>query len=255
MEISLNRTPVAFLGDLQGSLDSLVRILPLLQGRLKVFLGDTCDRGPESLACIRIVRNLCMSGQAMCVMGNHEYKLIRFLQGQRQTPSDPETIRQLRTCSQEELDGILNWLQSLPGCIITENWIAVHGAFRKGLSGGKARSLYLYGETTGKNDADGYPERIYNWRDEWLADPSNKQSIFHGHACLMSNRVACHTNEDGSVVVVNCDTGACHGYPLTAVLYPELQILQVEGQKQRKVDNDSEIGRRLPDGLPNGTPG
>src|SRR5205823_1090389 len=50
-------------------------------GRKAVFLGDLGDRGPRILATFRIVRSMVESGDALCVPGNHDMKLLRKLRG------------------------------------------------------------------------------------------------------------------------------------------------------------------------------
>jgi hypothetical protein len=48
-------------------------------GRQAVFLGDLIDRGPEQMAVVDIVRGMVDSGQARCVMGNHELNAIGWV--------------------------------------------------------------------------------------------------------------------------------------------------------------------------------
>lgn len=70
----------AFIGDVHGWRDRLEQLLARLDpAEDLVFLGDLIDRGPESAAVIALVRRLCDSGRARCVMGNHEYALVRGL--------------------------------------------------------------------------------------------------------------------------------------------------------------------------------
>ena len=52
-------------------------------GRKAVFLGDLVDRGPQVLDSVRIVRNMVKTGNAECVAGNHDVKLLRWLRGKQ----------------------------------------------------------------------------------------------------------------------------------------------------------------------------
>jgi hypothetical protein len=45
-------------------------------GRKAVFVGDLIDRGPDQLEVLNIVRRMVDAGQAMVVMGNHEFNAI-----------------------------------------------------------------------------------------------------------------------------------------------------------------------------------
>ncbi len=67
-----------FVGDVHGWLDRLEDLLPRIDGDL-LFLGDLIDRGPESAGVVARVRGLCDAGRARCLLGNHEFALIRGL--------------------------------------------------------------------------------------------------------------------------------------------------------------------------------
>lgn len=70
--------PVAFIGDVHGWADRLERVLDQIDGT-PVFLGDLIDRGPEAHLVIDRVRGLVEGGWAACVLGNHEFALVRGL--------------------------------------------------------------------------------------------------------------------------------------------------------------------------------
>lgn len=78
--------PLDIVGDIHGELDALRDLLRHLgyaasgehpQGRRLVFVGDLCDRGPDSPGVIALVRQLVTQGHAQCVLGNHEINLLR----------------------------------------------------------------------------------------------------------------------------------------------------------------------------------
>ena len=78
--------PLDIVGDVHGELEALHALLNRLgyrpdgshpdQRRL-VFVGDLCDRGPDSPGVIRYVAGLVAAGRAQCVLGNHELNLLR----------------------------------------------------------------------------------------------------------------------------------------------------------------------------------
>jgi Calcineurin-like phosphoesterase len=70
--------PVTFIGDVHGWSLRLDRILDQVTGDL-VFMGDLLDRGPDAPGVLRRVKKLCDDGRARCLMGNHEYTLLRSL--------------------------------------------------------------------------------------------------------------------------------------------------------------------------------
>ena len=78
--------PIDLIGDVHGELDALTSLLGKLgydrygehpRHRRLVFVGDLCDRGPDSPAVVRLVRAFVERGVAQCVAGNHELSLLR----------------------------------------------------------------------------------------------------------------------------------------------------------------------------------
>ncbi len=73
------------IGDIHGEIDALRVLLDHLgyvngehpQGRRLVFVGDLCDRGPDSVAVIELVADLVERGLAQCIAGNHEMNVLR----------------------------------------------------------------------------------------------------------------------------------------------------------------------------------
>lgn len=78
--------PLDVVGDIHGEIEALVDLLGVLgydaygrhpAGRRLVFIGDLCDRGPDSPAVLDFVRALVDDELAQCVLGNHELNLLR----------------------------------------------------------------------------------------------------------------------------------------------------------------------------------
>jgi hypothetical protein len=78
--------PLDIVGDVHGELDALNALLGHLgydiagghpDGRTLVFVGDLCDRGPDSPGVFDRVRALVEAGRAVATLGNHELNLLR----------------------------------------------------------------------------------------------------------------------------------------------------------------------------------
>jgi len=77
--------PLDIVGDVHGEIRALDDLMEVLgydagvhpDGRRLVFLGDLCDRGPDSPAVIERVQDLVERDLAQCVLGNHELNLLR----------------------------------------------------------------------------------------------------------------------------------------------------------------------------------
>lgn len=83
---SLPAGPLDIVGDIHGEFDALVNLMALLgydaegrhpDGRTLVFVGDFCDRGPNSPAVLELAQKLVQAGRAVAVLGNHEINLLR----------------------------------------------------------------------------------------------------------------------------------------------------------------------------------
>lgn len=77
--------PVDIIGDVHGEIAALTSLLAHLgygaegdhpQDRRLVFVGDLCDRGPDSPAVLDLVIQRVRAGFAQCVLGNHELNVL-----------------------------------------------------------------------------------------------------------------------------------------------------------------------------------
>src|SRR3990167_2978740 len=88
------------IGDIHGCAKTLARLLETLGYRLQagvwrhpqrmaIFLGDLVDRGPRIREALHLVRDMVVAGQALCIMGNHEFNALGW-----STPAAPGSGRQ-----------------------------------------------------------------------------------------------------------------------------------------------------------------
>ena len=194
-------------------------------GRTLVFLGDLVDRGPDSPGCLRLAMGAVRSGTALCIPGNHETKLLRKLRGRdvRLTHGLAETLEQLEPLSEEFKADVIHFIDGLVSHYVLDdgNLVVAHAGLKADLQGrasARVREFALYGETTGETDAFGLPVR-YNW----AADYRGKAIVVYGHTPVPEadwlNRTMC------------IDTGCVYGGKLSALRYPEKELVQVEAKK------------------------
>ncbi|MCU1761506.1 metallophosphoesterase [Pseudomonas sp. 14P_8.1_Bac3] len=88
------------IGDVHGCALTLEHLLDQLgyhkQGgvwrhasRMAVFVGDIIDRGPRIREALHIVHDMVEAGQALCIMGNHEFNALGW-----STPAPPGSGKQ-----------------------------------------------------------------------------------------------------------------------------------------------------------------
>src|ERR1700750_1777149 len=89
----------------------------------------------------------------------------------------------------------------------------------QGRGSGKVRDFALYGETTGETDEFGLPVR-YNW----AAAYRGRAAVVYGHTPVPEPEWLNNT--------ICIDTGCVFGGKLTALRYPEKELVSVEAAKE-----------------------
>ena len=195
------------------------------EGRKAVFLGDLVDRGPRILDTVRLVRNMVAAGSAICVPGNHDMKLMRKLRGRNvqltyglaESVAEIEAVpEELRTTLQDE---VREFLYSLVSHYVLDDGklVVAHAGMKTEMQGrgsGKVREFALYGETTGETDEFGLPVRL-----NWAAEYRGAASVVYGHTPVPEPEWLNRT--------VNIDTGCVFGGNLTALRWPERELVSV----------------------------
>ncbi|MBX9602082.1 MAG: polynucleotide kinase-phosphatase [Bryobacteraceae bacterium] len=195
-------------------------------GRKAVFVGDLVDRGPAVLDTVRIVRNMIQAGQAFCVAGNHDVKLVRWLRGKQVQVRHglEQSIAELETLPAADRARVASFLDGLISHYVLDGGrlVVAHAGLREEMHGrgsGAVREFCLFGETTGETDEFGLPIR-YNWAAEYRG----KAKVVYGHTPVPEPEWLNNT--------VNIDTGAVFGGKLTALRYPELEFISVVAERE-----------------------
>jgi protein phosphatase len=236
--------PFDIVGDVHGCLDELLELLAELDymatqdaghrhgwrvspppGRKLVFVGDLVDRGPDSAGVLRLVMSAVADGVALAAPGNHDVKLLRALTGQRVTVRHglQQTLDQLAPQPETFLQAVAQFLDELPSHYVFDSGkLAVaHAGIRadmQGRSDKRIREFCLYGETTGETDELGLPVRL-----DWAADYRGQAMVAHGHIAVTEARWVNGT--------IDLDTGCVFGGALTALRYPELELVSVPAHR------------------------
>ncbi len=229
--------PFDIIGDVHGCLEELLRLMASLgyqvernekqflvappDGRKVVFVGDLVDRGPATPDVLRLAMTMVEKGQAFCVPGNHDVKLARALKGRNVQIAHglAQSLEQLERESEEFRTNAAKFLDGLVSHYIFDDGklVVAHAGLKESMQGrgsGKVREFALYGETTGETDDFGLPVR-YNWASDYRGDAQ----VVYGHTPVPEPVWLNNT--------VNIDTGCVFGGKLTALRYPEREIVSV----------------------------
>jgi protein phosphatase len=195
------------------------------QGRRAVFVGDLVDRGPDSPGVLRLVMGMVAGGNALCVPGNHENKLVKALRGRNVTISHglETTLAQLQAEDESFRKQVEEFCYGLVSHYVLDggNLVVAHAGLKESLQGrssGRVRDFALYGETTGETDEFGLPVR-YPWAKEYRG----RAMVLYGHTPVPEpewiNNTLC------------LDTGCVFGGRLTALRYPERELVSVPAER------------------------
>jgi protein phosphatase len=193
--------------------------------RRAVFVGDLVDRGPDTPGVLRLVMGMVAEGDALCVPGNHENKLLRALRGRnvQATHGLAETLAQLSGESAQFRAEVVKFLDGLISHYVLDGGklVVSHAGIierYQGRASGRVREFCLYGQTTGETDEYGLPVR-YPWAEEYRG----KAMVLYGHTPVpvpeWINNTLC------------LDTGCVFGGRLTALRYPERELVSVAAEK------------------------
>ncbi|GAA2755574.1 polynucleotide kinase-phosphatase [Actinopolymorpha rutila] len=196
------------------------------EGRQAVFVGDLVDRGPDTPGVLRLVMGMVASGNALCVSGNHEAKLVRALRGAKVTVSHglAESLSQLESEPEEFRAQAYRFMDGLISHYVLDDGklVVAHAGLKEsyhGRSSGRVRSFALYGDTTGETDEYGLPVR-YPWAQEYRG----QAIVVYGHTPVPKAEWINNT--------ICLDTGVVFGGALTALRYPERGIVSVPAEQQ-----------------------
>ncbi|MFI6897068.1 polynucleotide kinase-phosphatase [Streptomyces sp. NPDC050256] len=228
--------PFDIIGDIHGCSSELETLLGKLgyvdgahpEGRTAVFVGDLVDRGPDSPGVLRRVMSMVSDGNALCVPGNHENKLGRYLKGRKvqQTHGLAETIEQLEredTRDPEFRGRVREFIDGLVSHYVLDDGklVVCHAGLPEkyhGRTSGRVRSHALYGDTTGETDEFGLPVRY-----PWAEDYRGRATVVYGHTPVPTTSWINNT--------ICLDTGAVFGGKMTALRWPERELVDVPAEQ------------------------
>lgn len=205
----MRRTVVV--GDIHGCFDELLELLEKVELRaadLLVSVGDLVDRGPAPGDVVRFFRG---RPNSVVVMGNHERKHVRGIFSYAQEI----TRLQLGDDYAETVD----WMRTLPYHFENEHVRVVHAAMLSGVPLAEQKEEILCGTTSGERELTAlFPDT--SWHERYT---DTKPVVFGHHVTGPEPMV-----RDGRIF--GLDTGACHGWNLTALSIPGFTVHSVKAR-------------------------
>lgn len=213
---SLPAGPLDIVGDIHGEFDALLQLMAHLgydsegrhpDGRTLVFVGDFCDRGPNSPAVLELAQKLVRSGRAVAVLGNHEINLLRedakdgsgwFFD--TRMARDHDKYAPFNRPTQQQRHDIVAFLSSLPIGLERPDLRVIHAAWQgeqieaaRRLPLGSVRAEYDRWEQAAVQQAreTALAERMERELDAWehgLENSLHQPPFLHAHAEHEANK-------------------------------------------------------------------
>ena len=224
-------------GDVHGCSDELHSLLEVLgyrifgqdnahppERRQLILAGDMVNRGPDTPAVLQLAINMVSSGAALCVMGNHDHKLLSYWKGESKAGEElTESLAQFQGKPEAFRRQAMDFLQSLPAYLKLDDnkLIVAHAGLKESLqkeNGSRAKEFAIQGELTNEVDANG--KRL---RYKWAVDYRGEAVVVYGHTPVREPTWLNRT--------INIDTGCVYGGKLTALRYPEMTLVSVNAAR------------------------
>ncbi|GAB5519744.1 MAG: polynucleotide kinase-phosphatase [Rhodothermales bacterium] len=199
------------------------------EGRTAVFVGDLVDRGPRNVDVYRTVRRMEEAETALCVPGNHDVKLMRALKGRKVKVAHglEVTLAEIEALPEDEREPLkremANFIDRMVSHFVLDDGklVVAHAGLKEkyqGRASRRVRDFALYGETTGEIDEFGLPVR-HNWAAEYRGEAM----VVYGHTPVPDAEWLNNT--------IDIDTGCVFGGKLTALRYPERELVSVPAER------------------------
>ena len=188
------------IGDIHGCAEELELLLSKLgyqevdgvythaAGRKVIFLGDFIDRGPGIARVLEIVKKMWEAGQALSVMGNHEYNAVAYAtkdtrSGQylrehsdKNRNQHAETLQAFEGRT-DEWQQYINWFKKLPLCLQVDGLNIIHACWDQ-------RLISLHGKKT----LDDH-EFLLNSAEEGRAEYGAVETLLKGKETLIGEGI------------------------------------------------------------------
>jgi protein phosphatase len=234
--------PFDIIGDVHGCADELEELLRRLGYQLRrtadarysvthterrrvVFVGDLVDRGPRVGDCLRIAMDMVDANMAFSVIGNHEAKVERWLDGRNVQIKHgiAATTTDITASGDAFRTRVKRFIAARPSHLLFDGGrlVVAHAGIKaemQGIDDGATRAFCLYGDTTGESDELGLPVRL-----DWAASYTGAALVVYGHTPVAS--------ADWRNNTICIDTGCVFGYALTALRYPERELVSVPARR------------------------
>ena len=233
MRVGFERT--IFIGDIHGCYDELMELLKKVsfdpQSDRLISLGDLMHKGDKSAEVIRFF----MDNGYEAIMGNHDYYFMQLLQKDRDPTDEYRKIKKALGMKRRDL---LKWFKRRPKYVESDEFIAVHAGVNPWNNFMDEQDIETLYYTRVYNPVTREAFRSRNGQEEANSLVSWYR-LLHKHSYGGKKIVFGHWAKKKLVQMGNVyglDTGCCYGGRLSALVYPSMEIVQVESRQPKQFD-------------------
>jgi hypothetical protein len=226
------------IGDVHGCGSELNQLIESYKtNHIIILVGDMFDRGLEGL----LVWSLIKEHNMICIRGNHEEKMLKYLKGERQDVPAHYHYFLNNFSKKYKISDLVEFLESLPLIYkIDENHIVAHGGVLTTMPLEEDLSANVYG----KHKLNKYSQKFES-NERWSDHYKEEVVVYYGH--IARNNVVTGKSYSNKINSYCLDTAACHGGNLTAIEHSTKNIYQVKSRdyftefKNMKINIDRTI--------------
>ena len=193
-------------------------------GRTVVLLGDLADRGPDTPGVFRLVMGMAAAGSGFSVLGNHDDKLLRALSGKkvRVTESLERALAQLHREPAEFHRAVVAFIGGMRAHHLLDGGrlVVAHAGLPESLHGAESKPARRFCLRGGAGDVDELGAPI---TPKWVVQYRGAAAVLFGHTPVTAPRWVNNT--------MCLDTGCVFGGSLTALRYPERELVAVRAAR------------------------
>ena len=191
--------PIDVIGDIHGELDALLALLDHLgynrfgqhpEGRKLIFLGDLVDRGPDSPGVVEKVSALVFAKRAMCLLGNHELRLLNQIHKPENGWTSPEMSQRaqkrgwdapMRIAHPLQLRAALTFFSQLPLALIRDDLRLIHATWHEESLGKLPQLVGSWSAIFARFRRNTYSElKSRGWTRRKVSQLKNRYDLFVG---------------------------------------------------------------------------
>lgn len=244
-------TGLDIIGDVHGCFDELIELITKLgyvesdglyvhpEGRRLVSVGDVMSRGPKSIDTLQFWHQQMEAGLSYMIDSNHGWKIARWLGGKAVTLThgdenvEQEFLAYAQVYGDEAANDLKKRFERMLLRVPSHYVLTIHDVPRAVVTHAGIKDEFIGKQSPRIADFCRYGDVQDGVRADWFMQHKTSELIIWGHDVHVQPFKANRT--------INIDQGAVFGGQLTALRYPEEQLVSVNAAHNYAGDENNPI--------------